>query len=342
MLQIIAQQKAAYEAATRDAMGSQQTARGPAAHPRAGSATGIQPPQLPHEQQFLTKEPQPVQEEQQLTYIEQQVRLGSEQPQQPQHLPLTELSLTSCQLPPPPQQDRLPPPEMHEASISNLQPQVPLPHMEQPAADRSQEERQNPTPHPHPMLTQQLLLLPQQHQADVTLSSPHQPAADHQMFPSGPNMSDMQDSGAAPVSASHGVADRETGEEVQPEVPGSLPGTPLPALSLSKSPKREEEEQEEEGGIKEEEEEEEEEEGGLEMKRKQAGATPLPSVYLLGRCPATLPGMIPLSGLMNLGNAAQIAKTATMEAGGSSPVRPSLPLSRNSSRYRNLAILVLI
>jgi hypothetical protein len=46
-----------------------------------------------------------------------------------------------------------------------------------------------------------------------------------------------------------------------------------------------------------------------------------------------LPGMIPLSGLMNLGNAAQIAKSIPAElAGGSAPF-PPLPLSRNSSRY---------
>ncbi len=46
-----------------------------------------------------------------------------------------------------------------------------------------------------------------------------------------------------------------------------------------------------------------------------------------------LPGMIPLSGLMNLGNAAQIAKSIPAELAGGSAAFPPLPLSRNSSRY---------
>jgi hypothetical protein len=47
-----------------------------------------------------------------------------------------------------------------------------------------------------------------------------------------------------------------------------------------------------------------------------------------------LPGMIPLSGLMNLGNAAQIAKSIPAELAGGPAAFPPLPLSRNSSRYR--------
>jgi hypothetical protein len=46
-----------------------------------------------------------------------------------------------------------------------------------------------------------------------------------------------------------------------------------------------------------------------------------------------LPGMIPLSGLMNLGNAAQIAKSIPAELAGGPAAFPPLPLSRNSSRY---------
>jgi len=47
-----------------------------------------------------------------------------------------------------------------------------------------------------------------------------------------------------------------------------------------------------------------------------------------------LPGMIPLSGLMNLGNAAQIAKSIPAELAGGPAAFPALPLSRNSSRYQ--------
>jgi hypothetical protein len=43
--------------------------------------------------------------------------------------------------------------------------------------------------------------------------------------------------------------------------------------------------------------------------------------------------MIPLSGLMNLGNAAQIAKSIPAELAGGPAAFPPLPLSRNSSRY---------
>jgi hypothetical protein len=98
------------------------------------------------------------------------------------------------------------------------------------------------------------------------------------------------------------------------------------------SPSTEEQEEEQLEDLEQAANEEEEEDNGAAAKR----CAPLFSRTTL------LPGMIPLSGLMNLGNAAQIAKSIPAELAGGPAAFPALPLSRNSSRYLPCRIYVIL
>ncbi len=166
--------------------------------------------------------------------------------------------------------------------------------------------------------------LQQQQAKDQQLEE--QPAAKHQAQLSSDSWEQLVDQQTAALSASspEPLAGVEVSGGQAEDTPRSEDSAPSPSTG--------EQEEEQLEDLEQAANEEEEEDNGAAAKR----CAPLFSRTTL------LPGMIPLSGLMNLGNAAQIAKSIPAELAGGSAAFPALPISRNSSRYLPCRIYVIL
>ena len=279
-MQIIAQQKAAYEASQREGGGGQQESDG---QPKGSGSTG---------QRWLPTQPLHPEQQQMLKSEIEQRQFATLQGYQPQAAEEQQMLKSEIERRPfaPPQTE-----EQHMLANQPLpggqfpnrtdQEQMSLPFENQP-----HHHQMDLPPHYQPQQQQQGVSLDQELLRPADPQTNEEQMADsweHQLMGQQPAGECKDDLSAPAETACQTDAEMSRPDETEPVV---------------------------------------KEEEILEEKRPAAAAAPPP--YPL--CRAQLPGMIPLSGLMNLGNAAQIAKTATAEA--------PLAASRNSSRYFTVTI----